>query len=223
VLLRYNQGSTGVAFRAPVPVASGLTYAGESTSFYRVGNSQSGVSVGFGSCVIDATVHVMAMQFVRTSEGSSCTLYTIEPNAYFSDCFAVDNPIREYDGVALNSNGQCNPVPIHNEAPVDGAVDVSLMTQLSWENGYYLCNAPLLVTDAAASASLYFGTSTDPPFVGVITSPHKIGPLQPSTKYYWRVHSEDWPYLGSPVWSFTTTNSVAVQSSTWGAIKALYR
>jgi hypothetical protein len=31
------------------------------------------------------------------------------------------------------------------------------------------------------------------------------------------------PYMFSPVWSFTTASTVAVQQSTWGAIKALYR
>ena len=67
---------------------------------------------------------------------------------------------------------------------------------------------------------VFFGTTPNPPQVAYdVESPYPVGPLEPGTKYYWRIAD---PGAG-PVWSFTTTNSVSVRSSTWGAIKALYR
>jgi hypothetical protein len=48
--------------------------------------------------------------------------------------------------------------------------------------------------------------------------------LQQNRTYYWRVegvrHGEA---ISSPLWSFSTEGEVAVEHTTWGRIKALYR
>ena len=52
-----------------------------------------------------------------------------------------------------------------------------------------------------------------------------VGPLEPNTTFYWKVHSiaGDFGDTFGPVWSFTTTNGVAAETSTWGRIKALHK
>ena len=52
------------------------------------------------------------------------------------------------------------------------------------------------------------------------------GALQPNTTYYWAVQLSSGLETGvrSPVWTFTTgAGTVPVRSTTWGAVKALYR
>lgn len=214
----YDEYVTGIRFAAPVPPASGLTHVGDSSSFIMLGSSQSDLSVAFGECKTGPLV-ALTMNFYRTSEGESCVAYRIQDGALFTDCYFSELSPRVDDGVALNC--ESNSVPIHNESPKNGATGVALTTELSWEDGYYICDVPLSAT--TATALLYFGTEPDPPYRGAITSPHAIGPLAPSTTFYWRVVNADWPSFGSPVWSFTTTDKVATQPTTWGAIKALYR
>ncbi len=65
---------------------------------------------------------------------------------------------------------------------------------------------------------------------GSCANPFDPGPLQPHTTYYWMAGnvcdppSEDCENALSEVWTFTTgEGTVAVRTSTWGGIKALYR
>lgn len=219
VLLRYAQGAAGVIFTAPVPPASGLTHISDSSTYLMIGNLATGLAVGFGTCKTGTTILVATLQFVRTSPGEACTVYLPQPGATYSDCQFADMPLNFTDGVVLNSNGQCNPVPFRNPSPLDGATDVPLTADLNWDDPYYVCNAPLRST---ATGTVYFGTTTNPPYNESATATHSVGPLAPGTTYYWKVYG-DYPYIFSPLWSFTTTNSVAVTPSTWGSIKALYR
>lgn len=219
VLLRYASGVTGVYFAAPIPPASGLTHVGDTSTYTLNGNSATGLAVGFGSCETGSSIVAATMQFVRTSAGEACAVYLPQSGALYSDCEFVDYPLNYTDGVVLNSNGQCNPVPFRNPFPADGATDVPLSAELNWDDPYYICNAPLA---SAATGTVYFGTTTNPPYHQGATATHQVGPLQPGTRYYWKVYG-DYPYIFSPLWSFTTTNSVAVTPSTWGSIKALYR
>jgi hypothetical protein len=110
----------------------------------------------------------------------------------------------------VNSDGTCSQAK--NIAPADGATNVPLTTALSWTSGY--------TCFLSGSTMIFFGTSPNPPQVSYDeTSPYAVGPLQPGTKYYWRIAD---PGAG-PVWSFTTTSIVATRQSTWGSVKALYR
>jgi hypothetical protein len=77
---------------------------------------------------------------------------------------------------------------------------------------------------------VYLGTSEDPPLVALdhewlfLYDPPE--PLSPNTTYYWRIRTtpdHDCGTASGPVWSFTTGDPVALESTTWSAIKKLYR
>jgi hypothetical protein len=219
VLLRQNSGAAAVTFAAPVPPSSGLTHIADTSPYYIYGNSQSGISVGFGLCETSPTVLVMTMLFVRTSVGAPCTPYMASSGSFYWDC-AADYPIPS-EGVVLNSDGTCSHVTLpSNPVPADGSTNVPLSTVLRWDNARYVCDGMLCGNDD----EVYFGTTTDPPRLSQwVDGQASVGPLEPGTTYYWRARTGcPWSNLG-PLWSFTTTNEVATRRSTWGAIKALYR
>jgi hypothetical protein len=213
VLANGFNGVTGFHFSAPVPSSSGLQHVSDQSAYFMVGNSQTGIDVGVPFCQTSTSFVVMTIQFHKGAAGNACTYYTAQTgqlySLYYNDCLFTALPIQA-TGVMLNSDGTCAQArPV---APADGATNVPLLTSLSWTSGYscYLSGSTLV----------FFGTTPSPPQVAYdVTSPYIVGPLQPGTKYYWKVAD---PGAG-PVWSFTTTNSVATTPSTWGSIKALYR
>jgi hypothetical protein len=207
VLAKYTSGVTGFYFEAPVPASSGLQHFTDQSPYVLIGNSQSGVSVGLGQCMTGSFV-VMTMLFYYSSPGEACTFYPKPAGAYYTDCNFAEHSINT-GGVMLNSDGTCGQAK--NVAPADGAADVPLTTSLSWIPGFS-CDWN--------ETYVFFGKSANPPMISMgAENPFPVGPLQPGTKYYWKIAD---PGSG-PVWSFTTTNSVATRPSTWGAIKALYR
>ena len=217
VLVRFSAGVTGVQFAAPIPPEAGYTYLAENCPYYPIGNSQSLVSFGLGQCMTGDFV-VMDILFYHSSAGNPCTPYKAQNGAIYTDCNFGEHPLY-CDGVALNSNGQCNPVPIRNPSPANQAIDVPLTVELNWDDAYYICDAPLA---PQGTGVVYFGTASPPPYSASATANHTVGPLTPSTTYYWRIYG-DYPYVSSPTWSFTTTSSTPAHTATWGAIKALYR
>ena len=220
----WGEEVTGIRFAAPVPASSGLTHVGDSSPFVIIGNSESDVTVAFGTCLPGKLV-ALQMNFYQTSAGDACAVYYPQPGAIFTDCNFNEYQLAVVDGVALNANGGCNPVPIHDISPAEGELVVPWPeVLLTWKNGYYVCNAPLASSGAPAedSAQLYFGTSSNPPYVGFATSPHTVGPLDPGAVYYWKLVTE-YPSATTPVMMFRTMVIDATQQSTWGAIKALYR
>jgi len=223
VILRtfyYDTHAEGVGFSAPPPPNSGLTYVTQTSDYTVTGSPDTYAYVGFGQCLSEPVV-IMTLYLQQSSTGDPCTLYRVSSdNPIYVDCSFAEQPMQIYDGVAVNSDGHCNPVPIRNPSPADGATNAPLTVDLSWEDAYYVCNAPLAAS--AGSGVVYFGKTTNPPFNEAITQTHTAGPLEPNTTYYWKVYN-DYPSWWSPVWSFTTTDKVAVKTSTWGAIKALYR
>ena len=88
------------------------------------------------------------------------------------------------------------PKYIHatNPNPADGAMDVGLNDFLSWTPGR-----------GAISHNVYFGTSSNPPFVcnqtAAIFDP---GTLTYFTTYYWRIDEvTKWTIITGQIWSFT--------------------
>ena len=80
--------------------------------------------------------------------------------------------------------GNALPVKPYDEKPTSGQTNVSTSTKLSW-NSYD-------PDGDTVTYSVYFGTSTVPPFVG--KTPFKTynpGPLNASTTYYWQIVAED--------------------------------
>ncbi len=235
VVLSYpSGGATGVSFSAPMPSECGLTYVYDEVQGPSIGmgDSQTGIVVGFTQCVTEPTLSVLAMHFVRTSVGEPCcVIYTArnpddDAGPLLFDCAGVDYPPLAVRGAVINTTGSCSTTFLHsNPSPADGATEVPLTVDLSWTGTRCLCGCPLPAAPSGDAGYLYFGTSSDPPAVDWVDNPHAVGPLDPETVYYWKIGDTP-PGLGGyigPVWHFTTAGANPVATSTWGAIKALYR
>lgn len=111
-------GATAVQFSAPLPACSAgfLVYLADQALFpVTVGNSQTGVAIGYGACLA-APVNVMNIQVLSTIAGGSatpCCLYPTlpDPNLPSGEVEVVDcqnNLIfgKGYIGV-LNGNSTC--------------------------------------------------------------------------------------------------------------------
>ena len=88
------------------------------------------------------------------------------------------------------------PAAATSPAPGDGATSVSGTTNLSWSAG-----------SGATSHDVYFGTTSNPGFVGnqTATSYDPPGLLDPQTTYYWRIDEVNSSGTTTGVvWSFTT-------------------
>jgi hypothetical protein len=208
VVAKNYGGVAGFHFSAPVPPNSGLIHVSDQSAFYPVGGSQGTVDVALGTCELGNFV-VMQMQFYRANQGQSCVFYGAAAGASYMDCSFGEWPAQVV-GTMVNSDGTCSQA--RNVSPANGATDVPLTTTLSWQPGY--------TCFIGTSPTVFFGTNPNPPQAAYdVQNPYQIGPLQPGTKYYWKIAD---PGAG-PTWTFTTTNSVATRPSTWGSIKALYR
>ncbi len=98
-----------------------------------------------------------------------------------------------------------NPPNIpENPSPVDSATGVGLNSDLSWN-----CTDP---DGHRITYDIYFGTTSPPPLVisGNTNTTFELGPLDPSTTYYWKIVARDSSPTGEikittgPIWSFTT-------------------
>jgi hypothetical protein len=227
VVLRDDQsGVTGLRFASPIPVNSGFSYLDNASPYVVIGDPASGFDVGLGTCFDGSVTVIMEMHLLKNVAGDPCTFLRVTPHpgdseALYADCEFAQHPLLYGAGAVLNSDGSCSKAPPpYDPGPPDGATGIPLLTALSWN-----FDDPDCGDISGKYGDLYFGTTPDPPFYSFEGDPpHPVGPLQPATTYYWQVRVRAFGSLPvSPVWSFTTTNSVAVHASTWGAIKALYR
>ena len=105
-------------------------------------------------------------------------------------------------------------------APGDRATGVPLDVTLSWQPAEQRScfNHPF------ASHCVFLGTRPDPAETACDPTPYwgafNPGLLQPNTTYYWRIVAN--ASVSSPVWTFTTGNTVAAGRKSWGAVKRLY-
>ena len=225
VLLDYSSGTNGMAFAAPFPANSGYVLMGSDSPFTVTGDLESGVDISFGSC-LNGNVVVMQVVLVKSTAGDPCTFFSVAPHptygdVTYTDCQSVRHELRHGSGIVLNSDGSCEQArPPHNPFPPHGGTGVSLLTNLVWS-----FDEPECCTEISGRRDvLYFGTTPDPPIKWDVSSPEPVGPLQAATTYYWKIRANAYGCVAeSPVWSFTTTDKVATNSATWGAIKALYR
>jgi len=73
-------GASACQFMAPKPPCFPATYLSDSSPFSVViGNSQTGVSIGYGSCRVGA-VHVMTMAFFASGTTLPCCYYPVVPD-----------------------------------------------------------------------------------------------------------------------------------------------
>jgi hypothetical protein len=116
-------------------------------------------------------------------------------------------------------------LPPSDPFPADGAVGVPQDVQLSWTPGTVSACG---IVDGAATY-VYLGTDQDPPFVyqnfdpSGFAGPFDPGVLMANQTYTWRVvHNSNGTVTG-PLWSFTTGQTLPVESTTWHAVKRMYR
>jgi hypothetical protein len=119
--------------------------------------------------------------------------------------------------------------PPQNVTPPDGATEVSINPTMTctWTAPQHCPEGIGLVI-----YSVHLGTDPDNlEFVaGQDYNEVHVGPLLPSTTYYWRMRVWDdfWNCPGneaswSPLMSFTTAAPVETEARTWGSVKADYR
>ena len=194
------------------------------------GDWRTGITVDFGECRTSA-VRIMRLKFILVSASEINCVYPILAHASSAsgeievvDCegqtrLAIGEAgIINWDGGASIRN---EPPPPSYPSPADGATDVGISEDLNWDwSDGSLCRP---VLHGSTYHNLYFGTEPDPPLLYEWAwPPYKLGPLMPSTTYYWRVVTKWGPSPSSPVWSFTTEDPTPTDRSTWGAIKAVY-
>jgi len=203
---------------------SGYVYLGSSSPYTVLGDPRSGCEVSLGSCATTGVV-VMAFYLARTDVGTPCDAFQVKPHPSYgeiryTDCQNLPHRAERVAGMVLDPQANCDlSSPPYHPFPADGATDVPTTVALEWSFDLPGCG-----DISGREDQLYFGTSPNPPWAEYVYSPHTVGPLQPGTTYYWKMFVRAYGYFGtSPVWHFTTAETIAVQPTTWGAIKALYR
>jgi parallel beta-helix repeat protein len=98
-------------------------------------------------------------------------------------------------GVMLTVESCPQPAAPANPLPGDTAIDISLTTDLDWDD-----------SDGATSYDVYFGTTYPPEKVGTVsTSAYDPGLLDKNTLYYWRIVAKnDCGETTGDLWQFTT-------------------
>ena len=226
------EGATGVRFRIsdpgnPMVAPLGATLNGVYTT---VGGPDTGIAFSFAGCLANETIELMTLHYMMMGS-IDCTEVRIIADANgetgspeASDCnFDVHPAVVLNQGfMATNDNVSCGySPPPRDPIPADGATNVPVtLHEFEWniDPPSSPCLMPL---GSIVIQELYLGTDPDPPLHSPWWSPLN---LQPNTTYYWRVVANNFGFVASsPVWSFTTENPSAVRTSTWGAVKALYR
>ncbi|UCG51583.1 MAG: hypothetical protein JSW58_15575 [Candidatus Latescibacterota bacterium] len=203
-------GLTAVQFAAPVPPCFTGYYLADGAVFpVTVGNSQTGVSIGFGSCQV-TPLHVLTIQLFVQGTTPPCCEYPVvpDPNAPSGEIELVDcdqNLLYGGGGISvINGDPSCPcgqaPYSPSNPFPPNGAFDVWLSVTLSWDASDP--QGDLLNFD------VYFGNTPSPPLVAGFhpDDSYEVGPLSPGTDYYWQivVRDTDNNETTGPVWFFET-------------------
>ncbi len=95
------------------------------------------------------------------------------------------------------------PPKATNPNPANGATDVAVNTDVTWNGG------SLLLSGEAETYTydVYFGTSASPPGVasGITATTYDPGTLNTASTYYWRVDTNNGSQTTmGDLWSFTT-------------------
>jgi hypothetical protein len=189
--------------------------------------------MAFGGCVSALDFAILRLDYLVTS--ADCCEFQIAPHPSaasgkpeLSDCALnlVAVGVFNVGFVSTTGSGDCSySPPPTNPSVADNATNVGLNPLLAFDiNDPHACS-PLSL--GSISAALYLGKTSDPPLLipnDGIQSAWVTGPLDPETKYYWKVVVNNYGYsVEGPVWSFTTQQANAVEHKTWGAVKALYK
>jgi hypothetical protein len=221
-------GATATQFSAPVPACfKGATWLADQAPFpVTIGNSQTGVAIGFGSCLA-SPIHVLTINVFAQGLTDSCCFYQVLPDPNVPsgevevvDCNAVLIPATGMTSIVSPHGGGFPPL-IGDPDPPTGAVEQPVDRDVNWT--FETCSIGLGVV----WTDVYFGTTPDPPLVSQMDGglTYDPGQLEAATTYFWkiRVVDTDAGATESPVWNFTTIQTVASEHTPWGRVKALFR
>jgi hypothetical protein len=213
-----------VSFKAPAPC--GVLVVDTPSSYTLTGDIATGLTVDLGACTT-APVVVCQIVFLVQVPASGCT-WDILPADGDSDILLTDCNGNAMIG-AMARSLYCEDantfIAPYLPSPADGATNVPTNTPLGFTGA-----ANYLFMQADSPVGL--GNSEicgAAPAQTMCSNPFDPGELAPGTTYYWRAanfctycpHGEG---AVSQIWSFTTgSGPVAVEQSTWGRVKALYR
>lgn len=232
VILGYNFGASATQFAIEMPPCAHYVITSWSVGgMLGIGDPVSGIFIAFGCTVGDVAVLELTLTRVGEPTDDCCRARIVaHPDAITGEPEIVDCSFENVvpaEGGCLWLNGFDRTCAItqapSDPSPPDGATDVPLDVVLNAQ--VYtpdFCCPPLF----GDWVNVYLGTDADPPLVGLQAGvPFDPESLSPGTKYYWKLvyHNTQAPSVSSPVWSFTTTNATPARTSTWGAVKALYR
>lgn len=222
---------SALRFAAPLPECAAANLTVIDLAFYPVtlGDTQKGISIGFGIC---ETTPIVAMALFVFPNGPEfplgCEIAVVaDPNEESGEVVVSDCDFRKVpvEGRSIVLNG-CStnlraPVAAY---PADGADEIPIDADLRWRSQLpVVCNA---LPGCFLSNDVYFGTDPTPPLVtsDAVVPSWDPGLLRPRTTYYWRVVAKtNFSSTSSAVWSFTTGAAVASEGSTWQEIESLFR
>jgi hypothetical protein len=224
-----------ISLKATVP--PGVTWVADIIPAYMtIGaglNSQSGMwLVPTGPCIGGPNLLVLTIVYTAPSALPATSwdvTGSLTPNLVFWDCGSGYFSGMSTTAWLNNSGANCSHfqylAPYFPDPP-DGGVNMPTNLSLGFKgdaNHIWLATEPF---DTPRDEDIICATAGG----GSCANPFDPGVLAPHTTYYWMAGnvcdppSEDCADALSDVWSFTTGDGpVAVQSSTWGRIKALYR
>ena len=205
-------GLKAVEFAAPLPSCLGAVIEEEITPVgaLAIGSVETGISIVLAQCSALPTV-VLKVIYSRSGSTTPCCEYPVVPDPgpgilSIVDCWGYEVPTT---GVIshFNADASCpcagNSQPSMPENPIPNDFDVgqSVTTGFSWSASD--------IDGNLAQYDLYLGTSSSPPLAAAgLTQPGYIpsSPLEPLTRYYWRVVARDALGLETSgyVWTFTT-------------------
>jgi hypothetical protein len=174
-----------------------------------IGNSQTGVSIGFGGCY-PTPLHVLTLRFFTDGTTPACCSYPIVPHPSTGFVGFTDCSQKEITGEGLastiNGNVSCPcdnnapPTVPSSPSPAHTATNVKPAAKLSWE-----ASDP---ENWPVTYDVYFGTAPNPPLVAQDQpeSTYDPGFMHQATRYYWKIVARDIRGLTTegPEWYFTT-------------------
>ncbi len=195
-----------------------------------VGDMQTDVEVDVADCVARTDQMILSILLFAPVAINDFE-WSVQPAAGRTEI-----ELEDCDGFPMKGSGEwpwwCSMLTVlgaYKPNPPDGAVDVPLDVALSFV-GYRQGSTSVSVDEAPFNGPdeqhLYFCY----PYGGFPRCTFPVYPtgLLPNTTYYWMARNDGFCADGcvgdSELWSFTTgAGTVPTRTSTWGAIKAMYR
>ena len=116
-------GATASEFSAPKPACwTTATWLSDTVAFEMPGNSQVGISIGYGICQLGPSIHILTINYFVQGDGEPCCQYPVLPHPSWPDAIHVvdcDNNLLPATGLVatINTDSTCPcgyPVPVED-------------------------------------------------------------------------------------------------------------